>query len=769
MRSLKKTDPELLDILSESSSANRRTKAFITTKDNLDSLRSLGFQPQMSFGNIALLEVDLEEIKTIAELVDVIRIEMPHSHTFMLDDSTKDIGANQIRINSGDSWSGLATGKGVITALIDSGINYEHRSFRNADGSTRILGILDFSLDGSAPHPDGGTRPNITVNFGIPPQPVLINEGVEYSRNNIRDALAPGGRKLRHVDTNGHGTHVAAIAAGNGFQRDRCGGFYPGVAPEADILVIKLGPNNLEPQILMGIAYAIHIATREGKALVINLSSSRDVGGAHDGLANLERSIDFMLDNHESNKNVSLVAIAGNTANLDTHAAGNVPPTETVTLSFQVSNNPQLKLIDIWYPGAGNNRLACKVRGPFPIEETQELLPQPTDDRVTTNFFVGGRIEIGSSLQSINNFQRISIIIVPPTHQGFATEIVAKQWKLDLRNVAATGQPIQFHAWSFFLEGQRPTIKFKSNLSRDSTVGIPGTARNVITVGSFEVGNGLSGFSGRGPTLDNRRKPDITAPGEDITAADSDFPGCCRRFWCPCCNIFHNDKDGTSEAAPHVTGAIALMLELNGGLTKEQVRDFIVNNARRDADTGPNPSNLWGAGKLNVAAAVNAVNNALPNPRPLVPGGPAPGGPPPADQLLMSSPNWMDLRDRFMSSPGGRFYYSLAEKYVDELRSLINENKKVATIWHRNDGPLMLRLGLRALAKPDSPLPRKVNDVSVRERLVRIAQIIRRFATASLAADLDVHLPVVFQMEGKSINQILSFLESQELVSTDAQ
>jgi hypothetical protein len=43
---------------------------------------------------------------------------------------------------------------------------------------------------------------------------------------------------------------------------------------------------------------------------------------------------------------------------------------------------------------------------------------------------------------------------------------------------------------------------------------------------------------------------------------------------------------------------------------------------------------------------------------------------------------------------------------------------------------------------------------------MRIAQIIRRFATASLAADIDLHLPVALHMEGKSINQIISFLNS---------
>jgi hypothetical protein len=220
------------------------------------------------------------------------------------------------------------------------------------------------------------------------------------------------------------------------------------------------------------------------------------------------------------------------------------------------------------------------------------------------------------------------------------------------------------------------------------------------------------------------------------------------------------------------------MLQLNGVLTKEEVKDFIMQNARRDAETGPNPSNLWGAGKLNVAAAVNAVNATLlnpipappPTPTPPPPGPPGPldAGGPRVDDLVISQATWISLQDRFMNSPGGRFYYALAEKYVDEVRNLINENKKVATVWHRNDGPLLLRLGWRFFFKPNDPLPRNVNDVTVRERLVSIANIIRRFASPALASDIDLHLPVLFQMDGKSINQILNYLESEELITTDA-
>jgi subtilisin family serine protease len=761
---LQKLDPDLLARLQESKT--QRIPAFITTKENLNSLRSLGFELQMTLGNIAVIAANLEEFEKIAELDDVLRIEMPQSHSPGLDTSTKQVGADQIRTISGNTWSGIATGKGVIAAIIDSGINYEHKSFRNTDGTTRVIGILDFSLNnGPTAHPDGGRQPNITVTFGA--EQVVINQGVEYTSEKIRDALAPGGTKLRHKDTDGHGTHVAGIAAGNGFQRDHCGHFYPGVAPEADILVIKLGKDNLENEIIHGVAYAIHIAIQEQKAVVINISSSRESAGARDGNSVLELALDFMLDNHASNKNVSLVTIAGNNADKNTHATASVAPGDTVTVNFKIPNTAQPKIIEVWYSSANNNQLGCRIRPPFPLNATGEVLPQPTPARLRFPLGAGGQAEIGSSLR--NNLQFIHAVVIPPKPQGFEQQIAVDEWRLDLRNVAAAGPPIEFHAWVTFIDAVKPSAQFRSHTSKASTVGIPGSARNVITVGSFKEGDGLSDFSGQGPTFDNRRKPDITAPGEDISAADSDLPGCCREFWCRCCDVFHIDHDGTSQAAPHVTGAIALMLELNDGLTRVQVRDFLLDNARRDGETGPNPSNQWGAGKLNVAAAVNAVNATLPVPRTLAV---APVDPdsPSTEHVFLSRATGLELQERFMNSPGGRFYYALAEKYFDEVKRLINENKKVATIWHRNDGPLMLRLGLRALAKPDDPLPRKVNDITIRERLIRIANIIKRFATDALAAEIDLHLSVLFQMEGRSVNQILSFLESEnELVNIHAQ
>jgi subtilisin family serine protease len=772
-----KLDGELLALLSEYQDREAESASepfveppcinvFITVRSALAPVLALGFQPDSVFGTLASGKVSLKAIESISELDEVLSISKPKKHSYGLDTSTVEIHADQIRkIQSGDTWKGIATGKDVVVAIIDSGINYEHKSFRKSDGTTRIVGIWDQGLDpGTTPHPDGGKQPNITINQGA--WNVTINQGVEYTKDNIRDALA-GGTRLRHTDTDGHGTHIAGIAAGNGFQRDHCGRFYPGVAPEADILVIKLAEGAPENGILQAVPYAVHHANAAQKAVVMNLSVSRDTTGGHDGSSELETGLDLILANPLGPFNASLVTIAGNNAHQKTHATGTVGPNASTTVRFQISLNPLPKVIDIWYPKANNNTLACRVNPPAG-SATGEVLPAPPPHPPETfPMLGGGRIEIQSRPQPTNPFQNISIGIIPGAG-GLPDELKGdNRWEFVLRNTG--GNPIEFHAWVFYHDPSRPSIKFTSNETNASTIGIPGTALQVVTVGSFKepgstlgfsTGGNISEFSGRGPTIDNRQKPDITAPGEGITAPDHDLPGCCRRTWCCCCNVFHTDKDGTSASAPHVTGAIALMLELNKKLTVKDVRDFIMNNARRDGFTGPHPSNTWGNGKLDVAASVNAVNATLPNPRPF-PATPFAGTINQPPFLAFSLPEWTETQNRFLNSPGGRYYVSLAEKHFPELDRLINENKKVATVWHRNDGPLLLRMVMRTLIKPDEPIPVRLNQKRIGDRLVRIAEIIKRFASTDLEQDIGLHLPVLLQCEGISMNQVIAYLGSK--------
>lgn len=123
----------------------------------------------------------------------------------------------------------------------------------------------------------------------------------------------------------------------------------------------------------------------------------------------------------------------------------------------------------------------------------------------------------------------------------------------------------------------------------------PGNAENVITVGSthrFMPHNyGVSYFSSRGPTGDGRTKPDLVAPGEriDSCALGNDF----------------DTMDGTSMAAPHVSGAAALLIARHRELIGQarRVKEILCKSA---TDLGREPR-FQGAGMLDVLRALQAV------------------------------------------------------------------------------------------------------------------------------------------------------------------
>lgn len=141
------------------------------------------------------------------------------------------------------------------------------------------------------------------------------------------------------------------------------------------------------------------------------------------------------------------------------------------------------------------------------------------------------------------------------------------------------------------------------------TIGSPGSAANVITVGAVSdpdnaacggyLGRGwyLADFSSRGKTADGRMKPDIVAPGVCITSTDNDGAG-------------YVSLSGTSMATPFVAGVAALMLDANTGLTPAKVK---ANISAKSRDWGPNNQNAepqsydYGSGVIDAHTAVEAV------------------------------------------------------------------------------------------------------------------------------------------------------------------
>jgi subtilisin family serine protease len=464
-------------------------------------------------------------------------------------------------------------GAGVIVGIIDDGIAFRHPSFRNGDGSSRILAIWDQRLEAR-----GGEAP--PADFGY---------GVEYTRATIDSALVgPHPRlRVRHVEQAPfHGTHVAGIAAGNGRPSGRSTGTqrFVGVAPDADLIVVA-NTRGLEKDpgtfadsadTLDAVRYILQMAERLGKAVVINLSQGDNIG-PHDGTSLLEVGIASLIDGPGR----ALIKSAGNEGDSKRHAQGILPASGSNDVQIEVPDGEQEVTVDIWYPRA--HRLSLRISPPGGAATTAPFNP-PVNRMVTLSN--GNKAFVDADLKDPGNYDNRTFVVL---HPGTKTAVRKGAWTFHLKGTGA------WHAW---IQGGQSSAVFTSRFaSAATTISIPGTSPSVITVGAYiskdpfslgRVGR-LSDISSHGPTRDGRRAPTLSAPGEEIHAPQppSHFVG----------------FKGTSMSAAMITGAVALMFEDGKELTASDVRQRLEQTARNDANTGAVPNNDWGFGKLDVEAA----------------------------------------------------------------------------------------------------------------------------------------------------------------------
>lgn len=192
----------------------------VLVRDGGREMRARGFPIQAQIGNIVTSKIPLRRLPALSQLASVERVESSSIQRIMSHDisvpETKAVTARQ---------SFNLTGKGAIVAILDTGIDWRHPDFRKPDGKTRIKFLWD-QFDKTGPEP----------------KEVRGGGGTEYTEDQINAALAGAGT-VNSFDRNGHGTHVAGSAAGNG--RATGGGFptgtFTGMAPEADLIIVKHG------------------------------------------------------------------------------------------------------------------------------------------------------------------------------------------------------------------------------------------------------------------------------------------------------------------------------------------------------------------------------------------------------------------------------------------------------------------------------------------------------------------------------------------------
>ncbi len=495
-----------------------------------------------------------------------------------LDASVRETRAHPVDLGEGLKSRG---GQSSVIGIIDYGCDFQHDNFRDETGRTRIEAIWEQG---------GKIRPDSPLGYGRLYERAEIDAAL--NQPDPYTILGYGPARDTATSQGTHGTHVLDIAAGNGK-----GSLLPGFAPEASIIFVDVSSDDIAwsgPEVV-GVSFgdsvrlveaARFIFDRAGeRPCVINISLGTN-GGPHDGTTLVERGLDELV---KQGPNRAIVLSAGNACTDDIHASGTVAQGSSIDLEWHrpPSAGGQDEM-EIWY--AGTDALDVEV---FMPDGTSLGVVRPGENGEARD--ENSRVmALVSSRESdpTNGANMIGIYL----RDGLPTG----RWLVRLH-----GQAIgmgAFHAWI-----ERDDIsqsKFLSHVDEACTIGSISCGRETMVVASYDAHKAtgpLSYFSGAGPTRDSRQKPDIAAPGHSVLAAHSRT---------------RKDvtvKSGTSMAAPAVAGALALILAEAAArgltLSAQDVRTLITKTARRNSST-PGWDPRWGMGRLDVAAALEALEEA---------------------------------------------------------------------------------------------------------------------------------------------------------------
>lgn len=561
----------------------------------------------------AILTVPESEMAVLAQTEQIEYVEKPKRLFF------SDIAGNTAACFApGSMLSRQLTGRGVLVAVIDSGIAYRNRDFRNQDGSTRIRYLWDQTLEAGQVWEQisrSGLLPEERKETYAPPSGYRL--GVEFSAAQINEALnadseAEGNLLVPSVDTSGHGTAVAGIAAGNG---GTAGAAYAGIARESELLVVRLGTPRADSfprttELMRALTYTVNKAIELRMPVAVNLSFGNTYG-AHNGTSLLERFLDNIS---EIGRNVICVG-SGNEGASGGHVGGSV---------------------------------AVTGRGEAALTNIVDRTDGSAGENVTRVELVIGAYETGVNVQLWKEYtDRYLVTMVSPSGESFTvdTDQPGKQtYRLDQTQILLyngepapylTSQEIYFDllpggdsryvnagVWTFLLQPVRtitgnytfylPSSTVRNANTRfvrttpDVTLTIPSTASKVVTVGAYDiVYDAYADFSGRGylyqeqvnsRTSDSFVKPDLVAPGINILAPDREGG--------------YTPVTGTSFAAPFVTGAAAVLMQwgiVDGHdpyLYGEKVKAYLRRGAKPIRGETEYPNARVGYGALCVAESI---------------------------------------------------------------------------------------------------------------------------------------------------------------------
>lgn len=460
-------------------------------------------------------------------------------------------------------------GNGVLIGFLDSGIDYENEIFRKLDGTTRIAAIWDQTVQ-------TGTLPG-GFSYGSEFTETLINEAL---RSETPVELVPS------VDEIGHGTYVASLAAGSAYPGEQ----FLGAAPEATLAVVKLKqaktylrnyyfiPEDTvcyqETDLMLGLKYLNDLADSLGLPLVTCITVGTNMGG-HIGT----QPFSFLIEEYSTRASRICVIGVGNEADKRHHYYNVIEnESDAKTVEVRVGENTSGFSLELWTEIP--NILSISIISPS--GENTSRIP----------FRVGANAEIDFLFERTRVAIDYRLLVEKSNSELIFFRFNAPApgiWKIVVEPLTVIDG--RFHMWlpvTEFLSGE---VYF---LESDPyyTLTNPANAESPIVVSYYNGSNdGVAQASGRGYTRTQLIKPDITAPGINVTGA---LPG--GRFAA---------RSGSCVSAAVTAGAVALMLEWLiyieevPGVDSLQLKSLLILGTIRPK-TMEYPNREWGYGQLNL-------------------------------------------------------------------------------------------------------------------------------------------------------------------------
>lgn len=508
-----------------------------------------------------------------------------------------------------------ATGRGVLLGVIDTGIDYTNPLFRNPDGSSRILRIWDQTVvSEEPPEPISGFQPFY---------------GTVYDQQQINDALETDDplALVPTTDTNGHGTFLAGVAAGN---RTETTISFSGAAPEAALAVVKLKPAKQylrdfflirkeadayqENDIMTAVAFLIALATEQQMPVVILLGLGT-AQGSHDGALPLGRQLQAL----GGYPGFAAVIGAGNEVGYHHHFLGNLTADQSFEdVELRVGSNETGFCAELW-------AFAPELYTIGFVSPSGEVI-----DRIP--------LALGTEIVIPFRLDRTSITVNYVNYEsGSGSQLIFMRFQAPspgiwhIRVYPTTSAPAQFHIWlpmHGFLSDE--TVFLRPN--PDTTITDPGNAVVPLTVSTYDhVSGSIYIHSSRGYTRNNNRKPDLAAPGVNVqgpslppaqsaapaapntarnaNSASNTAPNTAPASDAPPAAPAFTRRTGSSVAAAIAAGAMAdlftwAIVDRNEpSITSISAKSMLIRGADRSpAYTYPNRE--WGYGTLNLQQSI---------------------------------------------------------------------------------------------------------------------------------------------------------------------